>query len=102
MKRYVSGLILAFLVLSSTGCLGWLRDDPRVVVRTETVYEKPTDRWLEDHPRPVLVGETNRALWAYVQALHLALELHEADKAALREWADGLPDEPVVTEEREE
>lgn len=72
-----------------------------MIVRTKTVYEKPPARWLEPAPIPYFVGETNRALYMHNRALMMTIGISHADKKALREWADGLPDEPLIEEEEQ-
>ena len=69
-------------------------------MRTKTVYEKPPERWLQPAPLPFLEGETNRALYMHNRALMVTIGMCHADKEALRDWADGLPDEPIIEEER--
>jgi len=77
----IRALTVATLMLLLTACAS----EP--VVRTQTEVRYPPDALMQRCPMPVYNGETWGDLAAYtVQVKRVALEC-DADKKALREWA---------------
>ena len=72
-KRTLTGLLLLSLTLFGTAC---------------TAPTKPPAEWLADCPLPTRpAGRDNAALAGAVAEHRKVIELCNADKAALREWA---------------
>lgn len=76
-------LISACLALPLISCAG------KPVVTTELVKLNPPAELLAPSPQPTLQGDTYRAVIGHALDLKKALHQCNADKAALREWADG-------------
>jgi len=83
-KTLLSGLTL----LSLTACTVPLTRAPETVV----VRLRPPSELLQPCPVPKLQGQTNRALAEAYERRGRSLDACNADKAALREWANELPD----------
>lgn len=80
-KRIVLGLMLLCLTLFGTACSH--------VSQVQTVVQKavPPDSLIADTPHaPEPTDRTNASLAAYAHGERTALDLCNADKAALREW----------------
>lgn len=77
-RRCVTGLSLAFLVLSLSACAAL----PGVKAPTA----KPPPNLLVETPTPEFVGETNGDLLEYVEELKDALGQCNANVKAIEEW----------------
>ncbi len=51
---------------------------------------RPPAVYLQDVPEPELRGKTNGDLAAWALELRAAVRMGNSDKAALREWAEGV------------
>lgn len=78
-KLFLTGLIAPFLLACTT-----LSPPPPPPVKL-----LPPVELLQDCPVPHLIGRTNRFLAEGYEARGTALEACNADKKALREWANG-------------
>lgn len=76
-------LLTGLTALSLTACTTLSPQPP------QTIKLLPPVELLQDCPVPQLIGRTNRFLAEGYEARGAALEACNADKAALREWANG-------------
>ena len=90
MTRWTTGLAALCLALFLSACAG----TPEVVTRTEVRPVIPPAALMAPCPRPDMEGQTNAALLDWALALDEALEHCNADKRALRRWADEHQEEP--------
>ncbi|WP_371824089.1 Rz1-like lysis system protein LysC [Hahella sp. HN01] len=82
MKSIASGLALVCLMTLQTGCAR-----TRLITQTQTIKQFPPEVLMQPCDIPAFSGSTNADLVVYIERLIASLRMCNADKSALREWA---------------
>lgn len=92
-----SKIILFVLFLSVAGCGG--KQDPVVVVRTETKRETPPVEWLVVGPKPAKNYRTTGELYQYSEKMEASWDVLAETIRKIKAWAekatsvDSVPDQ---------